>query len=77
MLKKLAETTGGRLWQADSPKRLRESFAEIAEAMGHRYVLRYEPQGVRRDGEHRIEIRLRGARGDVHSRRGYWVAPQR
>jgi hypothetical protein len=42
--------------------------------MGHRYLLSYEPTGVRREGWHRIEARLRGVRGDVHVRRGYWVA---
>jgi hypothetical protein len=42
--------------------------------MGHRYVLRYEPTGVASDGWHRIDARLRGAKGDVHVRRGYWRA---
>ena len=41
--------------------------------MGHRYVLRYEPTGVKRKGWHRIDARLRGVKGDVHVRRGYWV----
>jgi VWFA-related protein len=74
-LRQIAELTGGRLWLAASRERLREAFAAIADAMGQRYVLRYEPQGVRREGEHRIEVRLRGRKGDVHARRGYWVAP--
>jgi VWFA-related protein len=74
-LRQVAEVTGGRLWGADSPARLREAFAAIADAMGHRYVLRYEPEGVKREGWHRIELRLRGEKGDVQSRRGYWVPP--
>ena len=77
MLRQIAESTGGRLWGADSPARLRDAFAAIAEAMGHRYVLRYEPQGVTREGWHRIELRLRGEKGDVQVRRGYWVPPRR
>ena len=48
----------------------------IADAMGHRYVLRYEPTGVAREGWHRIDARLRGVKGDVHVRRGYWLARQ-
>lgn len=70
-----AEVTGGRFWSADSPEQLRKAFAAIADAMGHRYVLRYQPAGVKREGWHRIEIRLRGTSGDVEARRGYWIAP--
>lgn len=73
-LREIAEAAGGRFWQADSPERLRRAFSAIADAMGHRYVLRYEPTGVAREGWHRIEARLRGGKGDVHVRRGYWVA---
>jgi hypothetical protein len=40
----------------------------------NRYVLRYEPAGVERAGWHRIEVRLRGQKGVVQTRRGYWVA---
>lgn len=75
VLREIAEAAGGRFWDADSPDRLRQSFAAIADAMGHRYVLRYEPEGVARGGWHRIEARLRGVRGDVHVRRGYWLPP--
>ena len=42
--------------------------------MRHRYVLRYEAQGVKREGWHRIEVRLPPGKGDAHVRRGYWVA---
>jgi VWFA-related protein len=74
-LRQIAEATGGRFWGADSPERLQRAFAEIADAMSHRYVLRYEPQGVKRDGWHRIELKLRGQKGDLQARHGYWVAP--
>jgi VWFA-related protein len=76
-LRQIAEATGGRFWGADSPERLRRAFAEIADAMSHRYILRYEPQGVAREGWHRIEIKLRGQKGDLQARHGYWVAPPR
>ena len=75
-LRQIAEATGGRFWGADSPERLRRAFAQIADAMSHRYVLRYEPQGVSREGWHRIEVKLRGQKGDVEARHGYWVAPR-
>jgi VWFA-related protein len=73
-LREIAEASGGRFWTAESPARLRQVFAAIADAMGHRYVLRYEPSGVGHVGWHRIEARLRGVGGDVHVRSGYWVA---
>jgi VWFA-related protein len=72
-LRRIAEASGGRLWGADSPERLRQAFAAIADAMGHRYVLRYEPSGTRREGWHPLEVKLRGQKGDVQARRGYWV----
>ena len=72
-LREIAEVTGGRLWEADSPDRLRHTFAAIAQAMSHRYVLRYEPRNVTRLGQHRLELRLRRVKGEVRARRGYWV----
>lgn len=75
-LRQIAEASGGRFWGPDSPERLRRAFAEIADAMSHRYVLRYEPQGVEREGWHRIGVKLRGRKGDVQARHGYWVAPR-
>jgi VWFA-related protein len=76
-LRRISENNGGRFWWADSPEQLRQAFAEIADAMGHRYVLRYEPQGVKREAWHRIEIKLIDQKGDLEARRGYWVANPR
>ncbi len=73
-MKQIAEATGGRYWEAESPARLKTAFAAITESMAQRYILSYEPQGVKRPGWHEIELRLRGRTGDVHARRGYWVA---
>lgn len=72
-LQQIAETTGGRYWEAESPERLKVAFAAIAELLGRRYVLRYVPENVTRSGWHRIDLRLKSKRGDVHTRRGYWV----
>ena len=73
-LRQIAEATGGRYWEAESLDRLKTAFAAIAEAMGKRYVLRYVPENVKRPGWHKIELKLRGKKGDVHTRTGYWVA---
>ena len=74
-LRQIAEVTGGRYWEAESLDRLRTAFTAIAEAMGKRYVLRYAPETASRAGWHKIELKLRGRKGDVHARSGYWVAP--
>lgn len=72
-LRQIAEATGGRFWEAEDPSRIREAFAAVAQAMNERYVLRYEPQGVPREGWHRIDLKLKGRSGRVQARRGYWL----
>lgn len=73
-LRRVAELTGGRFWPADSSARLAGAFRAIVEAMNTRYVLRYDPGAEARPGWHRIELRLKGAKGDVRARQGYWRA---
>lgn len=73
-LRRVAELTGGRFWPADSSARLGGAFRAIVEAMNTRYVLRYDPGAEARPGWHRVEVRLKGARGDVRARQGYWRA---
>ena len=75
VLREIAEVSGGRFWKVDSPARLPVAFAAVADAMRHRYVLRYEAQGVKREGWHRLDVRLKAGKGEAHLRRGYWVAP--
>ncbi len=71
-LRQTAEATGGRYWTADSPARLTEAFAAIVAAMNTRYVLRFEPSARAVAGWHRLDLRLEGAKGEVHARRGYF-----
>ena len=73
-LKRVAEVTGGRFWRADSSARLGEAFRDIIEAMNTRYILRYDPGPAAKPGHHRIEVRLKGVKGDVRARQGYWRA---
>ena len=72
-LRQIAHATGGRTWEAKSPDHLKGAFLEIAEGMGKRYVLRYSPENVQRPGWHKIDLKLRGKKGDVRTRTGYWV----
>ena len=73
-LRQIAEMSGGRYWEAESPARLKAAFGAITESMAQRYVLTYEPQGVKRPGWHEIDLRLKVRAGEIHTRRGYWVA---
>jgi VWFA-related protein len=73
VLRPIAEVTGGRVWAAESLEHVKSAFADVAEAMRQRYVLRYEAENVARAGWHTIAVRLRGKKGEVQARRGYWV----
>jgi Ca-activated chloride channel family protein len=74
-LRHLAEVTGGRFWAASAPDRLGEAFLAILEAMKTRYVLRFEPDRVRREGLHELEVKLVRRKGKVQSRKAYFVGP--
>jgi len=72
-LRYLAEATGGRFWPASAPDHLTEAFQAILEAMKTRYVLRFEPEGGRREGLHQLELKLTRRKGTVHARESYFV----
>ncbi|MCM2255319.1 MAG: VWA domain-containing protein [Vicinamibacteria bacterium] len=69
----IAEATGGRVWVANSVATLGGAFERIAATLAARYVLRYEPRGEPKPGWHRLEVKLRKGRAQVHARRGYWA----
>jgi VWFA-related protein len=76
-LRELAEATGGRLWPASSSAQLKPTFLRILTEMRERYLLSYEPEGVKREGRHRLDVKVKGQRGAaVRSRPGYFVAPR-
>jgi VWFA-related protein len=74
VLGQLAEATGGRLWTAPDAAGLLDQFDAILTAMRHRYLLRFDPDHPR-PGWHRLRVRLRGAKGELSARPGYWIAP--
>jgi len=45
----------------------------ILEAMKTRYVLRFEPDRVKRPGLHELAVKLTRRKGRVHCRKGYFV----
>jgi VWFA-related protein len=75
MLRRLAEATGGRFWAAAVPDALAQAFLAVLEAMRTRYVLRFEPTGIPREGWHTLDVSLRRRGGTVHHRKAYFVAP--
>jgi tight adherence protein B len=74
-LRLLAESTGGMFMEAADPAAVRERFQRVLEEMGTRYLLAFVPT-VGGEGEHRLEVKVRGGRGTVRSRRSY-VVPRR
>lgn len=72
-LDRLAETTGGRTWSARSDRQLEELFGRVLDEMRARYRLTYSPSGPQKPGWHQIKVSLKGARGDVIAKQGYFV----
>ena len=72
-LRETAEATGGRYWNAGASDRLTRRFLDILSAMRTRYLLTYEPHGVKREGRHRLKIEVRGRKVDVRHRREYVI----
>jgi VWFA-related protein len=73
-LRRIAEETGGRLWPADTPRKLAPAFAAIMEAMKTRYLLSFEPGPDPGPGLHRLELTVKRRRVRVQCRRFYFVA---
>ena len=69
----LAAETGGRVMYADGDHDLRTAFRNILDEFRNRYVLSYTPMGVSSIGWHRLEVKLRGKKGKVIARRGYFA----
>lgn len=67
----LVHDTGGSMFVADEPGRLRDQFVRVVNDYRSRYVLSYSPQGVAPGGWHELEVRLNRGRGEVRARRGY------
>jgi VWFA-related protein len=74
-LRRLAEVTGGGFWAATSSETLTDAFAAILQAMKTRYLLRFEPDRVKREGLHELEVKLVRRTGKVHCRKAYFVGP--
>lgn len=72
-LGRLADTTGGRTWSAQSDRQLDALFGRVLDEMRARYLLTYSPSGPQKPGWHQIKVSLKGARGAVRAKQGYFV----
>ncbi len=71
LLPVLAHETGGAALSVSDSAGTRAAFLRILDDFRAGYVLTYTPEGVSNAGWHPIDVRLKGARGEVHARRGY------
>jgi Ca-activated chloride channel family protein len=71
-LRTLADETGGRLYNADNPVDIQQSFGSIMDELGRQYSLGYYPRGQVRSGEKRdIRVRVRIPNLAVRARDSY------
>ena len=75
LLEEVTRAGGGRLIEANSMEEVEAGFQQVLTEMRNRYLLAYDPQEVRRDGWHTIEVKLRHRKGDVRARQGYFYRP--
>jgi len=75
-LRSLADTTGGRVFNAAWGPRLKDVFGLILDDIRARYLLTYYPDKVAA-GWHKLQVKLNGVKGDVLARRGYYAAATR
>ena len=72
ILKNLADKSGGRYVESPGGQELRDSFAAIAEELGHQYTLVYRPINRARDGKWRaIQIKTKRPDSTIRTRKGY------
>jgi len=72
ILKNLADKSGGRYIASPGGEELRESFAAIAEELGHQYTIAYRPLNRSRDGRWRaIQVKLDRPDTTTRTRKGY------
>jgi VWFA-related protein len=71
LMEQLAEVTGGRFYQGET-KKLKETFALIAEELRHQYRLGFYPQELQRDGSiHALQVKVSLPNVAVRSRHQY------
>ncbi len=76
VLQRLADTTGGRLYVAQSSSDLNAAFAQIEQDLRTQYYVSFPPQQST-PGYHSLRIEVRPAQKlDVHARQGYYATAE-
>jgi len=70
-LRDVTSLTGGRLFEVERTAALGAIFVSVLEEFRRRYLISFTPRGVEKSGWHRLEVRLKGRRGNVKARPGY------
>lgn len=73
LLERVAQATGGSFLRVGRPDALARTFTDIVARYRHRYILSYAPTDVDTGGWHTIDVRLKGQRGTVQAREGYFA----
>ena len=76
LLKKLSESTGGRVFNVSRALPLREIFAEIAQDLRLQYELGYTPPAdIQPNSYHKLEVRAKDHKLTVQARKGFFAKP--
>jgi VWFA-related protein len=70
-LRDITSLTGGRLFEVERTANLTTTFLGILNEFRHRYLVSYTPQGVARDGWHKLDVRVKNRRATIKARPGY------
>jgi len=76
-LTRLADATGGRIYEPASFSRLDDAYREVAEELRHQYAIYYTPSNKTHDGSfRRVRVETRNPQDRTSTRIGYY-APRR
>ena len=70
-LRDLTSSTGGRLFEIEKTRDLAPTFSAIVDEFRHRYLISYTPQGVSKQGWHRLDVHVKRRGATVKARSGY------
>lgn len=70
-LQELADASGGDLLEVESTRDLKSAFLNVLDEFRHRYLLSYSPRGVRKEGWHQLDVKVRHRGATVRARPGY------
>ena len=73
-LRRLADVSAGRYFNADTMREVSQAFKDIAEDLGHQYTLGYYPSKALSPGQfHHLSVRVNGEAVRVRARQSYRV----